>query len=103
MMASWPQAGLVVVVVQRRQQVLGRTVGSWRLCAGWRLLGLLVLVLVLRLRGLLQQPQGLPEQQHHRCHQLLGLHLIPLGGDSPPCTPSSADVVAVGRRRVVDS
>ena len=100
MMASWPQAGLVVVVVQRRQQVLGRTVGSWRLCAGWRLL---VLVLVLRLLGLLQPPQGLPEQQHHRCHQLLGLHLIPLGGDSPPCTPSSADVVAVGRRRVVDS
>ena len=94
MMASWPQAGLVVVVVQRRPQGSGQTVGSWLPCAGWRLLGRLLL-LVLRLQGL--------EQQHHRCHQLLGLPLIRLGGDSPPCTPSSADVVVVGRRQVIDS
>ena len=62
-----------------------------------------VAVLVLRLQGLLLRLLGLLEQQHRRCHQLLGLHLVHLGGDSPPCTPSSADVVAVGRRRVVGS
>ena len=100
MMASWPQAGLVVVVVQLRQQGLGRTMGSWRLCADWRLLGLL---LVLRLQGLLLRLLGLLEQQHHRCHQLLGLLLARPGAGSPPCTPSSAAVVAVDRRRYVDS
>ena len=62
-----------------------------------------VAVLVLRLLGLLLRLLGLLEQQHHRCHQLLGLPLVHLGGDSPPCTPSSADVVAVGRRQAVGS
>ena len=55
-----------------------------------------VAVLVLRLREPL-------EQQHHRCHHLLGHPLVHLEGDSPPCTPSSADVAVAGRRRVVDS
>ena len=136
MMASWPQAGLVEVVVQRRPQGSGQTVGSWLPRAGWRLLGrplqlqllglseqqhhryhqllgtrrplampmeCILLVLVAVVAVLVLRLQGLLEQQHHRCHHLLGLLLVHFGVGSPPCSPSSADVVAVGRRQAVSS
>ena len=63
---------------------------------------LLVLVLVVVVAELVLRLQGL-EQQHHRCHQLLGLPLTRPGAGSPPCTPSSAGVVAVGRHQVAGS
>ena len=64
---------------------------------------LLVLVWVVVVAVLVLRPREPQEQQHHRCHPLLGHPRVHLEGDSPPCTPSSADVAVVGRHQVVDS
>ena len=71
-MASWPQVGLLAEVP--RQPGPGRTTGSWRRCADWRLL-VLRLVRLLRLQVLVMLMLLPPEPPVHWTRQLLGLLL----------------------------